>query len=372
MNPSQTLLDFPAPDRVRGFRLGWDHARHGLAPLATGLEIDSPLLQGWRAARAVHRLQHAPRHRHLRLWLALRLRALQQGRAFDEGRITPAFLAELDVSHCPVTRRPLGGSCREGDAPEVVAVGKGGWVAGRVVVVSRAAARAMAGVTCDDALQRARRAEAAGTAEAPGLDAGAWRRLASLLAFVEPAGHARCARLAATLLPPQRFEVLSPAYGLQAAITCQLASAGWSRRLRELAEHLGERDGREEFLLLMGALAPRVLELPQAVSGESAMRHALEDIWLDTRVQQRWQQCLLRWGEAMTRALLVRATGAGWPGVRETSPAAPAAVSRHRETARAPAATPAVPVPCLRRPARRHARRLSCATGAPTVQATAA
>lgn len=360
MNPSPTRLDHPSPSEVHGFRLGWDHARHGLAPTADLLNVAAPVLQGWRAARAVYRPMDEPRSRHVRRWLALRTRAGQQGERFDETRLTPAFLAELEATHCPITRRPLGGSTRDDDAAELVAVGPGGWIAGRVLMVSRAAARAMAGVSLKAALQWARQAEGSGAHSAQGLDGRAWLRVASLLAFVQPASHAEAARQACTLLPPQRFDVLSPVHGLQAALTCQLASAGWSRRLRELADQLASPGVREDFLLLMGALAPRVLELPDPPGVSIALRHALEDIWLDARVQQRWQQFLLALGESGTRDLLAKATAAGWPGVRErgdsscaTHACTPPAGSRNAFP------NPISTVPCLRRPARRHARRKS-------------
>lgn len=50
-----------------------------------------------------------------RKWLQLRLNAFARGRAVDAG-VTPTMLREIDVTHCPVTRKPLThGECRDTD-----------------------------------------------------------------------------------------------------------------------------------------------------------------------------------------------------------------------------------------------------------------
>lgn len=259
------------------------------------------------------------------------------------------------VSHCPLTRRPLRGSLRDDDAPEIVSIDAKAWTPGRLVVLSRIAARALAATTEEGAWRWARCAEREGAAAAMGLDAAAWRRMASLRAISRPASHAECARQPAVLLPPERFELCNAAHALQATLTYQLANPGWSRRLRELVDPLGSGSAREAFLLWMGALAPRVLELPGAAASPAAMRHALEDLWLDARVQQRWQQCLLALGQDGTEALLSRARSAGWDGAGAQGVSQkdiPAAASALRRLPRGSTR----PLPCLHRSAGRQVR----------------
>ena len=356
MNPLPRHTELPSPVDLFGFRLGWDHARLGLSPAATPATTDAALIQGWRVARSVLPASTADVSRHARRWLALRAQARAQHQAFDEQHLTPAYLAELEQSHCPITRKPLGGARHNDEAAEFVSLDPSGWAAGRVLMVSRAAARALAGASVDSALRAARQAELGAQFGEVSLDARSWRRLASLLAFVQGGAHEACAARPATLLPPHRLQVRAAAHGLQACLSWQLARPGWSRRLRELADTLPGGQAREEFLLWMGAVTPRVLELPPIASGPTAMRHALEDLWLDARVQQRWQHFLLTLGERGTQALLARAVSAGGPGVRPTDAPMyePSPSVRHLPREGAP---PQALVSCLRRPARRHARR---------------
>jgi len=55
------------------------------------------------------------------------------------------------------------------------------------------------------------------------------------------------------------------------------------------------------------------------------VRRALEDAWLNERVQRRWQHFALSLGEAATEALLERAATAGLAGVRLVNHPAPQA-----------------------------------------------
>ncbi|MEN9627686.1 MAG: hypothetical protein RJA10_913, partial [Pseudomonadota bacterium] len=92
-----------AADR-RGFDIGWDHAHHGLVPPPEWLHADSPVCQGWLAAKAVFGRRVLAARRSTRLWLGLRLQALREGVAFDDDLLTAHHLAQLEQSHCPVRR----------------------------------------------------------------------------------------------------------------------------------------------------------------------------------------------------------------------------------------------------------------------------
>jgi hypothetical protein len=63
-------------------------------------------------------------------------------------------------------------------------------------------------------------------------------------------------------------------------------------------------------------MAPRVLE---AERGSAPLRLALEDSWLNERVQRRWQHFVLSLGEAATERLLEQASSARLAGVRTMS-----------------------------------------------------
>ena len=109
--------------------------------------------------------------------------------------------------------------------------------------------------------------------------------------------------------------MLNAAQGLQALVTLQLASAGWSQRLRELASGLIEAGVRQDFQLFVAAVAPRVLEWPELMTPQ-AQREALEDLWLDERVQRRWQHFVAQLSDAQTEQLLQRAASLGVAGKR--------------------------------------------------------
>ncbi|MDO9071730.1 MAG: hypothetical protein Q7U73_00560 [Rubrivivax sp.] len=189
------------------------------------------------------------------------------------------------------------------------------WTVGNVAMMSQRAAQARAGVDLLETLRRARRAERGGEA-VDGLHAGAWWRLAALRAFATPLPFHEAARLPLAMLPPTLVHLLNPAQCLQARVTLQFTTPGWSARTRALAALLPGHTVRHDFNLFIGSLAPRVLE----AGGEAAtLRCALEDAWLHERVQRRWQHFVLSLGETATASLLERATAAGLATVHPKS-----------------------------------------------------
>ncbi len=296
-----------------GFDIGWDHAHHGLVP-PPGLLLDgTPVSQGWRAAKAVFGPRTLAASRWWRLALQLRTQAWRQGIAFETLQVTPQYLSQLHGERCPVLRQPLGGAAGAPLAAVVERINPlAGYAAGNLVVLSQRAAQARAGLSLAD-LQR--RARVATLADQPvdGLDAAAWWRLAALQAMATPLPFAQSASVPLALLPPNRVRLLNAAQGLQALVTLQFLSPGWSARARALADLLPAPALRQDFNLFIGAMAPRVIE---AGPEPRALRHALEDAWLHERVQRRWQHLLLSLGEAACETLLQRAAAAGLAGVR--------------------------------------------------------
>jgi hypothetical protein len=303
-----------------GFQIGWDHARHGLVPPA-GLLIDgTPVGQGWRAGKAVFGRRCLPTTPALRWWLHLRTEAWSSGVPFDAATVTPRWLARIAVSHCPVTRQPLGGAPGTDTAPVTVCLDAGdGYRAGNLVVLSQRAAAAIAGLDLRSALRPSavtpRPAPADDTSVAPAtrLAPEQAARLAVLLALRTALPHCDAARIPLHVLPPPLVEPANPVQALQVSLTRQFATPGWSSRLRALADLLptdarGQRDValRHDFHLFIGALAPRLLGA--AVGSDGCVADAaLEDAWADERVQRRWQRFAAALGEERTAAVLERA-----------------------------------------------------------------
>ncbi len=296
-----------------GFDIGWDHAHHGLVPPPELLLDGTPLGQGWRAGKAVFGRRTLATTRATRQWLALRTLAWRQGIAFDTTQLTAHDVAQLHTERCPVLRTPLGGAPGDADAAVIERLNpQAGYAAGNLALLSLRAATARHGVDIAEAQRRARRAQASGESVA-GLEAAAWWRLAVLRAFATPLPCHEAARLPLAVLPPKCVRLLNAPQGLQALITLQFTTPGWSARTRALAALLPEHTLRHDFNLFIGALAPRVLE---AGSEPGDIRRALEDAWLHERVQRRWQHFVLSLGEAATEALLERASAEGLAGVR--------------------------------------------------------
>jgi hypothetical protein len=300
----------PAADHT-GFQLGWDHAHHGLVPPRLEVPANAALHQGWRAGKAVFGHRTLAARRHTRLWLQLRLLAWQQGEAFDELQLTPHHLAQIEATHCPVRRVPLGGA--EADAARVVRLNpEAGWTAGNLATLSATAADWLEATPLLQAVRLARQAEATGQA-AEGHCAATWWRLAALRAMATPLPFAEAARLPLAALPPNRVRLVNAVQGLQALVTRCFMAPGWAERCRAVAAMLPEHTLRHDFNLFLGALAPRVIE---AGSGDStALRAALENAWLSERVQRRWQHLVLSLGSAATESLLERAAALPLPGV---------------------------------------------------------
>ena len=300
-----------------GFDIGWDHAHHGLVPPEELLLDGTPIGQGWRAGRAVFGRRTLSTGRATRQWLALRTLAWRQGIPFEGQQISAHYLAQLHspqhAPHCPVLRCPLAGPAGHAEALVVERLNpQAGYAAGNLAVMSHAAAHARAGVDVLEALRRATRAQLCGEPVA-GLNAAAWWRLAALRAFATPLPFHEAARLPLAVLPPNRVRLLNPAQGLQALVTRLFLAPGWAARTRALAQLLPAHTWRQDFNLFVGALAPRVLE---AGTEPLTLRRALEDAWLQERVQRRWQHFVLSLGEAATEALLQAATAQGAAGVR--------------------------------------------------------
>jgi hypothetical protein len=296
-----------------GWRVGWEHARHRIAPPADHLHAGNPVREGWQAGKQAFGARALAPSRAARLWLALRLQAWRDGRAVDELLVTPRLVARIDAARCPVTREPLRdplGTPTPHDAV-VVSLGEGGAVApGSLLVVSLLAAQALADVGVADALSRAAGLTAGPASAAPagsgaahpavgiGLDAAAWRRLAALLVLAAPANSAGARAWPAgeplPLLPPPRLCVRHPQAALQVLLTQLFVGPAWARRIAELAALLPSTALRRPYFLLMNALLSRRMST-RPDDGAERQREILEQAWAHPVVRARWQ--------ALTRTL---------------------------------------------------------------------
>ncbi|MFG5408043.1 LysR family transcriptional regulator [Piscinibacter sakaiensis] len=199
------------------------------------------------------------------------MRAWRRGRSVELFQVTPAYLRQIEVTHCPVTRAELGGPV-PGSEPSVDRVrDAAGYAAGNLALLSRRANAAKGALDFAAAMQVVRRLEDRPLREVEGLGAAAWRRIAVLCSFVEPLPHEAACTLPLQVLPPKRLHLMNPVQALQAQLSLQLMRPGWAERSRRFEA------------LLAGAPLRRAYQPPCCCAGPrshaSSTRRAARPCW---------------------------------------------------------------------------------------------
>jgi hypothetical protein len=290
--PTDTPSDAHEWDAL-GFEIGWDHAHYRVVPPAEHLHEGHPVRQGWQAGQAVfgpRTLRPTPA---VRQWLRLRLQAWLRGQAFEAMQVTPNFLAQLEVSHCPVTGDVLThGTGQPTDAVVERVFHGAGVAAGNLVVMSARAAAAKANCGWDDALDFARQIDSGALQRIGGLDAAEWSRLAVLMSLATPLKHAQVAGLPLLVLPPNRVRVLNPVQALQTLLTLLFTQPAYARNMADLAAVMPSTAARQTFQVFMHTLLARRVAAGPLATGQ-VLRRAMEQAWLHPLVQRRWQRLAL-------------------------------------------------------------------------------
>lgn len=289
--PPAALL---TPHEHIGFELGWDHAHHGVTPPAPHAQDPSPLRHGWTAGVAAFGARTLTPTPAVRQWLQLRLHAWLRGRSVELFQVTPHYLRQLTATHCPITRGAIGPSSASASGAPIARVRHdAAYAAGNLMMMSTLAHVAKAAHGFASSLDIARRLEAqtargnAAAAQHDGMSAAQWGRMAVLCSYVEPLSHERACELPLLVLPPNRLRLFNPVQALQAFISQQLLSPGWSRRINAIEALLRGPAPRRAFRSFFQALLPRVLEAGRSGDPQQA-RWAIEDAWRHAPVMQRW------------------------------------------------------------------------------------
>ena len=297
LNTFQTFTDAaidPTHQPDTGFELGWDYAHYGTVPPADHLHPLSPVRQGWEAGRDSFGRRTLQANRFARKWLQLRLNAWLRGRVFEGQQVNPAFLRQIDVAVCPVTREVLThGTGELSDASVDRVFNDAAYAAGNLAVMSTRANRAKSAYGVDDAMAFVRQIEVGQLGRIDGLSAEHWARIAVLTSFATPMPHARAANLPLLVLPPNRLRVLNPVQSFQVMLSLQFTRAGHARRCAALAGLMPSAEARYAFNAFMHTLLARRLAAGR-IADAVAERHAVEDLWRDPLINQRWQRLALR------------------------------------------------------------------------------
>lgn len=283
-----------------GLALGRDYALHGITPPIAHLYPQSPLQRGWLASRG--RPVRTPASPQVERWLALRTHAWARGRSFEDIQLTPHHLAQLETQHCPISRELLDGESTSIDRVRDDA----GYAAGNLAVMSRRANRAKGHRGYAALADMAASCAAGPITRIGGLAEAEWRRLAVLASFVTPLSHEQAALIPLHVLPPNRLRLFNPIQALQALVTRQLATPGWSARLSRLEALLPTDTLRTDFNRFLLALAPRVLAAAE-LQEPHQIRWALEDAWTLPLVQKRWARFALQLTAEQAENLVERA-----------------------------------------------------------------
>jgi hypothetical protein len=292
-----------------GFELGWDFAHYDVHLPAPYANEPSPLRNGLLAGAATFGRRTLQPTRHTRKWLQLRLHAWLRGRSVELVQVTPHYLQQIDVVHCPVTRVALSHATLEGSDASIDRVrSDAGYAAGNLAVMCTKANHAKAAHGFRDAQAFAQRIAADGLGGIAGLTAVQWERTAILWSYVEPLSHAEACALPMLVLPPNRLRLFNPVQALQAFVSLQLATPGWSHRLSRFEELLPDALTRRAFQRFFHTLLPRVLEAGGRAAEPHAIRWAIEDAWRAPQVLERWTAFARRLGEAQCEELVARAS----------------------------------------------------------------
>lgn len=293
MTTTSLFHDLPAGHALTmhehiGFELGWDYAHHGLTPPAPYDQEPSSLRHGLLAGQAAFGRRTLAPTRHVRKWLQLRLHAWLRGRSVELVQVTPKYLQQLEVAHCPVTRAALSVATLEPTDASVDRVrNDAGYAAGNLAVMSRKANHAKGALGFRDALRLVQDLEAGRIAGAGGLSVAQWARVAVLCSFVEPLSHEEASALPMLVFPPNRLRLFNPVQALQAFVGRQLLTPGWSQRIARFEVLIPGKPARRAFQMFFHALLPRVLEAGRGSEPEQA-RWAVEDAWRNPLVMKRW------------------------------------------------------------------------------------
>jgi hypothetical protein len=331
MTMTMTMTASPAPEAASpqptpggdiGFKLGWDYAHYGVVPPAEHLHPLSPVRQGWEAGRETFGRRTLQPNRFVRKWLQLRPSAWLRGRVFEGQQVNPAFLRQIDVAVCPVTREVLThGTGELSDASVDRVFNDAAYAAGNLAVMSTRANQAKSAYGLDDAMAFVRQIETGRLGQIDGLTSEQWARTAVPASFATVMPHAKASILPLLVLPPARLVVLNAAQSLQVMLSLQFTSAGHARRCAALGSLMPCADARLAFNAFMHTLLARRLAAGRLTS-ELTERHAVEDMWRDTLVNRRWQR-LVAYLSAVNCGRIVRTVaerGLAGKGIRWTPP----------------------------------------------------
>lgn len=293
-----------------GFEVGWDYAHYRLVPPAEQLLPGNPVRDGWEAGQAVFGVRTLRATPYVRKWLQLRLGAWMRHKAFDSSHVTPAFLEHIDVTACPITGIALTHATgSDSDASVDRVNNEAGYAAGNLAIMSVRANQAKSAYDWRDAAGFVRQIEVGQLGEIDGLTARQWARLAALMSYCTPIGHAEAARLPLLVLPPPRLRLLNPVQAIQAALTRCFARPCRAPKVDALVRLFPKAVRHEVRWFVTTLLARRIAAGPAA--SQAQLGSVLEEAWCEPLIIRRWQHVALQMDAAACETVAQALPAAG-------------------------------------------------------------
>lgn len=266
-----------------GRSIGFEFARLGVR---LPEECPAVVLEGFREG------QHQRRGRafstpYERKLLRLKLSAFKRGRAVDEN-VTPAFLEQIAVAYCPITRREMtSGTGTDSDATVDRVFNDAAYAVGNLAMMSMKANQAK-GTLLPSALL-----ELAGSgSETRGLSSMEWMRLACLASISAP-DDCKHLLLPMYVFPPRLLALTNPNVVIQLATTMLAAGMQSTKDRAAYRAQLSGKQSKRRFDAYLHALAAQAQAMVLGHGHPDLRQFAFCGCWENELVWQRFQEFMV-------------------------------------------------------------------------------
>lgn len=285
------------------YELGWDMAHYAVRPRREWESIQKYLEQGYREGLYHFQGRYLPSDPFIRKWLRLRGSALVRGKICHDS-VTPEFLRSIAPQYCPITRKQLCYELTENEVDEgsVWSVDRlnnqGAYIAGNLVIMSKAANSAKANYCYDDLKIIVEQVRASGLQAWEGLTEGEWSRLKTLTSVIAlREDNWREIALQQSMVAPPNYIFI---HGAVWILISELLFMPWEvKNSAEMAKLWSSRTKDKSMSRLAFDVAEMYAKscLRLSKSKSKTPRWIAEEAWTNPAFQQAWGKFISRASE---------------------------------------------------------------------------